>query len=53
VDCWLQEFKGPSLRSGDALHLAMAKRQNLTIASADQGLAKVAEALGLPCQLIT
>ena len=49
---WLQEFKGPPLRSGDALHLAMAKRQNLTIASADQGLAKVAEALGLPCQLI-
>jgi uncharacterized protein len=53
LDCWLQEFKGPPLRSGDALHLAMAKRQNLTIASADQGLAKAAEALGLPCHLIT
>ena len=49
---WLQEFKGPSLRSGDALHLAMAKRQNLTIASADQGLVKAAEALGLLHQLV-
>ena len=49
---WLQEFKGPPLRSGDALHLAMAKRQNLTIVSADQGLVKAAEALGLPWQLI-
>ena len=38
---------------GDALHLAMAKRQSLTIASADQGLIKAAEALGLPFQLIT
>ena len=50
---WLQEFNGPSLRSGDALHLAMAKRQSLTIASADQALAKAAKALGLPFQLIT
>jgi len=50
---WLQEFNGPSLRSGDALHLAMAKRQSLTIASADQGLAKATKALGLPFQLIT
>ena len=50
---WLQEFNGPSLRSCDALHLAMAKRQSLTIASADQGLAKAAKALGLPFQLIT
>ena len=30
----------------------MPKRQSLTIASADQGLTKAAEALGLPCQLI-
>lgn len=50
---WLQEFNGPSLRSGDALHLAMAKRQSLTIASADQGLVKAADALGLPFQLIS
>ena len=50
---WLQEFKGPPLRSGDALHLAIAKRQSLTIASADQGLLKAAEALHLPFQLIT
>ena len=52
LDCWLQEFNGPSLRGGDALHLAMANRQNLTIATADQWLAKAAEALGLPCHLI-
>ena len=50
---WLQEFYGPSLSSGDALHLAMAKRQSLTIASADQGLVKAAGALGLPFQLIS
>lgn len=50
---WLQEFKGPPLRSGDALHLAIAKRQSLTIASADQGLLKAAEALHLPFVLIT
>jgi uncharacterized protein len=49
---WLQEFKGPPLRSGDALHLAIAKRQNLTIASADRGLVKAAEALHLPFQLV-
>jgi len=50
---WLQELNGPSLRSGDALHLAMAKRQSLKIASADQGLIKAAEALGIAFQLIT
>ena len=50
---WLQEFKGPPLRSGDALHLAIARRQSLAIASADQGLLKAAEALHLPFQLIT
>ena len=50
---WLQELNGPSLRSGDALHLAMAKRQSLTIVSADQGLIKAAEALGIAFQLIT
>ena len=42
---WLQEFNGPSLRSGAALHLAMAQRQNLTIASADQGLARPDEVM--------
>jgi predicted nucleic acid-binding protein len=50
---WLQEFNGPSLRSGDALHLAMAKRQSLKIVSADQGLIKAAEDLGIAFQLIT
>jgi len=50
---WLQELNGSSLRSGDALHLAMAKRQSLKIVSADQGLIKAAEALGIAFQLIT
>lgn len=49
---WLQQQGGPPLRSGDALHLALAKRHNLTIASADQGLTLAAAALSLPCQLI-
>ena len=39
--------------AAQALHLAMAKRQSLKIASADQGLIKAAEALGLAFQLIT
>ena len=42
---WLQEFNGPSLRSGASLHLAMAQRQNLTIASANQGLARPDEVM--------
>jgi len=50
---WLQELNGSSLRSGDALHLAMAKRQSLKIVSADQELIKAAEALGIAFQLIT
>lgn len=49
---WLQEAKGPALRSGDALHLAIAKRKNLTIVSADRGLAKAAETFHLPFKLI-
>ena len=49
---WFQQHQGPPLRSGDALHLAMAKRHNLTFATADQGLARGAESLNLPCQLI-
>ncbi|EAQ75964.1 type II toxin-antitoxin system VapC family toxin [Synechococcus sp. WH 5701] len=49
---WLEQQEGPPLRSGDALHLALAKRHNLAIASADQGLTRAADALNLPCQLI-
>jgi len=47
---WLQEFKAVALRSGDALHLALAKRHNLLIATADRNLALAADALSLPCQ---
>ena len=40
------------LRAGDALHLALAQRQQLTVVSADRALACCAESLGLPVQLI-
>ena len=40
------------LRSGDALHLALAKRHQLTMVSADRALACCAESLGLHLQLI-
>jgi predicted nucleic acid-binding protein len=40
------------LRSGDALHLALARRHRLTLVSADQTLGRCAQALGLPIQLI-
>jgi predicted nucleic acid-binding protein len=49
---WLQESNGPPLRSCDALHLALVKRQNLMIASADRDLARAADALKIPCHWI-
>ena len=49
---WLERCLHLSLRSGDALHLALAKRQQLTVVSADRALARCAESLGLPLQLI-
>ncbi|APD48754.1 type II toxin-antitoxin system VapC family toxin [Synechococcus sp. CS-602] len=49
---WLQEFRAVALRSGDALHLALAKRHNLLIATADRNLVRAADALSLPCQWI-
>lgn len=49
---WLERCLHLHLRSGDALHLALAKRQQLTVVSADRALARCAESLGLPLQLI-
>lgn len=49
---WLQQSHGLPLRSGDALHLALAKRHQLTVTSADRELIRCAQALGLPVQLI-
>ena len=49
---WLKRCLHLPLRSGDALHLALAQRQQLTVVSADRALARCAESLGLPLQLI-
>ena len=49
---WLEQCLHMPLRSGDALHLALAQRQQLTVVSADRALARCAESLGLPLQLI-
>ncbi len=44
---WLQEMENLSLRSGDALHLAIASREQLILTTADQALIQAAAALGL------
>ena len=49
---WLETQHQLPLRSGDALHLALARRHRLTLVSADQTLGRCAQALGLPIQLI-
>ena len=49
---WLERCLHLPLRSGDALHLALAQRQQLTVVGADRALARCAESLGLPLQLI-
>ena len=49
---WLERCLLLPLRSGDALHLALAQRQQLTVVSADRALARCAESLRLPLQLI-
>ena len=49
---WLERCLHLPLRSGDALHLALAKRQQLTVVSADHALARCAESMGLPLQLV-
>ena len=49
---WLERCLHLPLRSGDALHLALAQRQQLTVVSSDRALARCAESLGLPLQLV-
>jgi uncharacterized protein len=50
---WLQDTSGPPLRSGDALHLAIAQREQLTLATADKALIQAAHSLGLAHHWIT
>ena len=50
---WLQEGQIPALRSGDALHLAIAMREKLTLTSADKALIQAADAHGLPNQWVS
>ena len=49
---WLERCLHLPLRCGDTLHLALAQRQQLTVVSADRALARCAETLGLPLQLV-
>ncbi|AFY28588.1 hypothetical protein [Cyanobium gracile] len=43
----MQELASLPLRSGDALHLAIASRETLTLTTADRLLIRAAAALGL------
>ena len=43
---------GQGLRSGDALHLALASRSALPLVSADQRLVQAAGQLGIPARLV-
>ena len=49
---WLLQPNQLTLRSGDALHLAIAKRHGLALCSADRALVKAGVALGVPCELV-
>ena len=49
---WLDHHDELKLRSGDALHLAIAKHQNLRLITADKQLANAAECLECPSELI-
>jgi len=49
---WLDHHDALKLRSGDALHLAIAKHQNLKLITADRQLANAAEFVGCPFELI-
>jgi predicted nucleic acid-binding protein len=46
---WLQRPDQLPLRSGNALHLAMAKRHALSLCSADRTLVNAGRNLGVPC----
>lgn len=49
---WLGQFT-TTLRALDALHLAAASSNDLTLLCADKGLARAAKRLGVTCRLIT
>ena len=50
---WLQDTNSPALRSGDALHLAIAQREQLTLVTADKALIQAAHQLGVAYQQIS
>ena len=50
---WLHEAEHVALRSGDALHCAIAKREQLLLTSADRNLGKAAEELGVGFALLS
>jgi predicted nucleic acid-binding protein len=47
AEAWLQHSSGPPLRSADALHLAIAQREQLTLTTADPALIQAAHRLGV------
>ena len=49
---WVQRQSAPGLRAGDALHLAVAHRQRLTLVSADQALVVAARPFDTKAQLV-
>jgi predicted nucleic acid-binding protein len=49
---WLERSDHLPLRSGDALHLALAQRHQLLLVTADRALVRCAESLGLPTHVI-
>lgn len=49
---WLRSEPSSGLRSGDALHLALASRAALALVSADQRLVQAAGQLGIPARLV-
>jgi predicted nucleic acid-binding protein len=49
---WIQAHGDCGLRAADGLHLALARRQGLRLASADQTLVAAAEALGVEAELV-
>ncbi len=49
---WLRQFRTP-LRTMDALHLAVAHTNRLTLVTADRQLAVAAEVFGVPCRFVS
>ena len=49
---WVQRQGNADLQAGDALHLALAHRQRLTLVSADQALVAAARQFDTKAQLV-